>query len=1126
MEHIRDYNTLIRELLAGIAGGWSYGDVTGWLTSKSIKESELAQWFREQEVPLGTDADLRGQFEGLAGLGQGELAETAGQLIRSWESEIDDAETWFSRGYNLFGLGRYEEEIANYKQAIKIYPDYFQPWYYQGIALGYLGQTEESIASFERAIEIAPNFHAGWYGQGIELDNLGRFEDAVSNFNRAIEIEPNFYQAWFKRGFSLGNLNKFEEAVSNFNRAVEIEPNHSPSWHCRGLALGQIGRYEDAIYSFERAIEIDSDEPEIWRDRGFAQINLDRYEEAIFSYERYLNIQINDCNIWFLRGVLLKYIDKYEEAETSLDRAIQINPDFFEAWCERGLVCFFLARNQDSIASYDRAIELNADLHEAWFGKGLTLKTIGQYKNAIASYDRAIEIKPDYYEAWSNRGSALEAISKYKEAIANYDRAIEINPDFHLVWYNRGISLEHLGQYSEAIPNFERAIKLKPDDYQSLFRLGVALDNLGWYKEAIINLTLAIEIKPDFSDAWCSLGVVLENLGQYKEAIASYEQSIKLKPDNLYQVWANRGAAYGRFKGYQSQINAYYQALQEIQCNEHPDHWGFLYRDIGRRHYHEGNRDLENSEIYYNLALDGFYQILKTPACKKFPRLLLDVFIDISKVYLVQENVEAASHYHNQAFDIFTKLLNEKPTFEAKKYLQLEYYQLRRFDVDYFIIKNDPIRALEVAELDKNNCLTWLLSSLEENTISPKHAEMRQLLARSSATEQTAIIYWHYSPDTLTTFILTTGDIQPLIWKSHRATAAKQLEEWIEEWDKQYRNYGSKKDEGGKEDRSHHPWRINLAANLTQLQEILEIDGICAQLPSTLTHLILIPHGDLHRFPLHTLFLNSTKLLRLQSCTYLPSIQIGLNLQQRSTSTKSYTPLLSVEDPETHQDAMPFAQIESTIVRHLLQNHTHINSKSANLATVKNALKQPHASFHFTGHAAYNSRTPEASALSLTDEPLTAKQISQLNLSSYNLITLAACETAISGREKIDIEYVGLTSAFLQAGAANILSTLWQVDEIANAWFTIFFCQQLLAGKSPAVALTLTQRWMQSLTWRKLADWLAQLSQIPDLEIGIIDRLNARITNTLNAGGTIDLNQPTKYSHPYYWAAFTLTGEG
>jgi CHAT domain-containing protein len=112
-----------------------------------------------------------------------------------------------------------------------------------------------------------------------------------------------------------------------------------------------------------------------------------------------------------------------------------------------------------------------------------------------------------------------------------------------------------------------------------------------------------------------------------------------------------------------------------------------------------------------------------------------------------------------------------------------------------------------------------------------------------------------------------------------------------------------------------------------------------------------------------------------------------------------------------------------------------------------------------------------------------------------------------------------LSSAFLQAGAANILSTLWQVDEIANAWFTIYFYQQLLIEKSPAEALAITQRWLQTVNWQELVDWLAQFSSLEIVE----DYVNEEI---LEKEGKIGLNRSTKYSHPYYWAAFTLTGQG
>ncbi|MEO0932390.1 MAG: hypothetical protein AAFY21_01105, partial [Cyanobacteria bacterium J06641_2] len=55
--------------------------------------------------------------------------------------------------------------------------------------------------------------------------------------------------------------------------------------------------------------------------------------------------------------------------------------------------------------------------------------------------------------------------------------------------------------------------------------------------------------------------------------------------------------------------------------------------------------------------------------------------------------------------------------------------------------------------------------------------------------------------------------------------------------------------------------------------------------------IFLIPHRDLNRFPLHGLF--SSKF----AISYLPSIQIGLNRKQDSSTLKSEAKLLSVEHP-------------------------------------------------------------------------------------------------------------------------------------------------------------------------------------------------------------------------------------
>jgi CHAT domain-containing protein len=221
---------------------------------------------------------------------------------------------------------------------------------------------------------------------------------------------------------------------------------------------------------------------------------------------------------------------------------------------------------------------------------------------------------------------------------------------------------------------------------------------------------------------------------------------------------------------------------------------------------------------------------------------------------------------------------------------------------------------------------------------------------------------------------------------------------------------------------------------------------------------------------------------------------------------------------------MHFAQLESAIVRCLVKNATPIEGEDASIEAVTNALGKSHTAFHFTGHGTYNFFRPENSAIALTDGLLTVKNISQLKLSSYRLVYLAACETALTGKNSVtNSEYVGLASAFLQAGAANVLSTLWPVNEISSAWLTIKFYQCLLAGDSPAAALHHAQSWIQNITVHDLITWIDQLETLPNLGFHRkkeLKQAKRELQDIMDAGK----GGEKPYSHPYHWAAYTLTG--
>ena len=101
------------------------------------------------------------------------------------------------------------------------------------------------------------------------------------------------------------------------------------------------------------------------------------------------------------------------------------------------------------------------------------------------------------------------------------------------------------------------------------------------------------------------------------------------------------------------------------------------------------------------------------------------------------------------------------------------------------------------------------------------------------------------------------------------------------------------------------------------------------------------------------------------------------------------------------------------------------------------------------------------------DGILTAEEVGTLNLAGTWLVTLSACETG-SGQARAGEGVLGLRRGFIQAGAQNLLMTLWPIsDETTVQIMLDFYSRAFASGNAPESLVEVQRKWLVKLRKEK-----------------------------------------------------------
>ncbi|MBS9769996.1 MAG: CHAT domain-containing protein, partial [Trichodesmium erythraeum GBRTRLIN201] len=330
-------------------------------------------------------------------------------------------------------------------------------------------------------------------------------------------------------------------------------------------------------------------------------------------------------------------------------------------------------------------------------------------------------------------------------------------------------------------------------------------------------------------------------------------------------------------------------------------------------------------------------------------------------------------------------------------------------------------------------------------------------------------------------------------------------------------------------------WQDQMEETLKELADRLQINQLIEKL-TDIKEIILVPFMYLHQIPLLVLPLDNGQYLgekfRVRTA---PSTQVLTFCQKQPPTREKNLPLYGIV--ENTKNDLPYTPTECQLVAQIYgvaPEHHLKGSKEATKAKYKKLLtREKVLGLLSSHHATSNLTQPLESKLLLGDTDLTLGELLNATIRCPQLgdLFLSCCETALGNSELTD-DIFTLSAAFLSAGASNVISSLWAVNDLATTILSYFFHRNRAAGIPSVDALWQGQMELKELTLAKAEENLnnaeAVLEEFVEGSVEyqekekIADNCQEIYDLVFKAKKVIGREKP--FDHPFYWAGFVCQG--
>ena len=260
-----------------------------------------------------------------------------------------EAENLCSWGRAMMKEGRFSDAILQFREALKIKPDFTEAAMSLGIAYHMNGDDERALTCLNAAIGMNPQKKDVIYNNlGLIYEKRGELDLAIENYHQAAESGLRAAKIWRNIGMAETQRENWDGVIDAYLRTIENRPTlqnlyldmlreelgeeHNEDYIDDLTARLERGAIEADLVLFDSTIAnlllmTDVRLAEDYRCLGNAYEKLNRIDEALTAIREVVDIQPNRAQIYNRIALLHAGRKEIDEAEAAFRAALKIDPD-------------------------------------------------------------------------------------------------------------------------------------------------------------------------------------------------------------------------------------------------------------------------------------------------------------------------------------------------------------------------------------------------------------------------------------------------------------------------------------------------------------------------------------------------------------------------------------------------------------------------------------------------------------------------------------------------------------------------------------------------------------------------------------------------------------------------------